>query len=396
MTLGALIGAYQEGEGGALAALTPLAGRTLVEYQARCAAAAGASPIVILVETVPIALAAAFERLRAEGVNVVPVSDGNEAAARFEPHSLILQMADGMAPAFALVERLAGAGEAVVATVPDDSEHEHFERIDNDRRWAGLAVAQAGTLSSTASMLGDWDLQSTLLRRTIQAGALPIAVGAGLTPFLANSGGGDAQQFDRKLLIASRRARRDWPSRFVFPPIEEFATERLMHSPVRPSWLVIAALAMIVAAAVCFSQGWAWPALVLLLLASPLELVAERLGQLRLQPLASASLARRLLWPASGVALIALGWWEAVHGSGWGALVAALGAAAFGEAQRNEAAGPNPPPFETWLFSWRSATLVALPFAALGAWDVLLAALAVYAMASFFLVQHWVHRPNRD
>ena len=245
-------------------------------------------------------------------------------------------------------------------------------------------------------MLGDWDLQSTLLRRTIQAGALPIAVGAGLTPFLANSGGGDAQQFDRKLLIASRRARRDWPSRFVFPPIEEFATERLMHSPVRPSWLVIAALAMIVAAAVCFSQGWAWPALVLLLLASPLELVAERLGQLRLQPLASASLARRLLWPASGVALIALGWWEAVHGSGWGALVAALGAAAFGEAQRNEAAGPNPPPFETWLFSWRSATLVALPFAALGAWDVLLAALAVYAMASFFLVQHWVHRPNRD
>ena len=39
MALGALIGAYQEDDAGALRALLPLAGRTLLEYQARCAAA---------------------------------------------------------------------------------------------------------------------------------------------------------------------------------------------------------------------------------------------------------------------------------------------------------------------------------------------------------------------
>ena len=49
MALGALISAYQEDDQGVLRALFPLAGRTLIEYQARCAAAAGAAPIIVLV-----------------------------------------------------------------------------------------------------------------------------------------------------------------------------------------------------------------------------------------------------------------------------------------------------------------------------------------------------------
>ena len=98
MGLGALIGAYQEDDRGELRALLPLAGRTLFEYQARCADAAGASPIVVLVERVPVALQEAFARLRQEGVTVVPVSDGNEAASRFEAGTLILELAYGIAP----------------------------------------------------------------------------------------------------------------------------------------------------------------------------------------------------------------------------------------------------------------------------------------------------------
>src|SRR3982751_5325952 len=48
MALGALIGAYQEDDVGGLRALLPLAGRTLIEYQARCLAAAGAAPLIVL------------------------------------------------------------------------------------------------------------------------------------------------------------------------------------------------------------------------------------------------------------------------------------------------------------------------------------------------------------
>jgi hypothetical protein len=394
MALGALIGAYQEDDAGGLKALSPLAGRTLVEYQARCAAAAGAAPIVVLVERVPPALAAAFERLRAEGVAAIPVSDGIEAAARFEPGMPILQMADGIAPAMTLVQRVVEADEPAVATVPDDQPHELFERIDNERRWAGLALVDANTLSSTAAMLGDWDLQSTLLRRTIQAGALFIPAGGGVTPFLVHSGA-EPQAFDRHLIQASRRIRRDWPSRYLLPLPEEFATEQLMGTPVRPAWLIAAALILMLAAAVAFVLSWPLAAIALLLLASPLDLIAERLAILRLRPLPAGLLTRRLLWPAAGLALLAIGWFEARDGSGWGAAVLALAAAAFAEAARVEARGRDLPG-ETWLFGLRPAIFLTVPFALGGWWTAALAVLAVYAAGSFFLVQNRVHGAARD
>ena len=98
MAVGGLIGAYQEDDNGALHALLPLAGRTLVEYQVRCLAAAGAAPIVIVVERVPQALQDVFERLRLDSLSVFPVSDLNEALSRFKSGSSILLIGDGVAP----------------------------------------------------------------------------------------------------------------------------------------------------------------------------------------------------------------------------------------------------------------------------------------------------------
>ena len=179
MAVGALIGAYQENDLGELRALLPLAGRTLIEYQARCVAAAGAAPIVVLVERVPPALHEALERLRADGLSVIPVSDGNEAASRFEAGSLILLVGDGVAAPAELLAQLAEEPEPAVATVPDDEPHEGYERIDATSRWAGVALVDGRTLGATAAMLGDWDLQSTLLRRALQDGALRVRVSAG-------------------------------------------------------------------------------------------------------------------------------------------------------------------------------------------------------------------------
>src|SRR5689334_23353880 len=181
MALGALIGAYQEDDSGGLRALLPLAGRTLLEYQVRCVSAAGAAPVVVVVERVPQALQDAFERLRLDGIGVFPVSDVEEAVSRFEAGATILLIGDGVAPTADLVARLAEESEPVVVTVPDDEAHEAFERIDGESRWAGVAVVDAHLLGSTAAMLGDWDLQSTLLRRAIQEGALRLPAGEGAT-----------------------------------------------------------------------------------------------------------------------------------------------------------------------------------------------------------------------
>ena len=392
MALGALIGAYQEDDGGALRALLPLAGRTLIEYQARCAAAAGASPIVVMVEKVPVALQEAFDRLRGESILVIAVSDGNEAASRFEAGTRILEIADGVAPDIGDLNRLIELDEPAIATFPDDEEHADYERIDSVSRWAGIALIDVATLGSTAAMLGDWDLQSTLLRRAVQAGARLVRFdGPGGGPLLANSvealGG-----FEKRLLVASRGARRDLVSRYLLPVLEEFATEQLMETRARPEWLVGGALALTLAAAFSFTRGWLWPALAMLLLSTPLDLVAARLATLRLRPLPRTLWTKRALWPAAGGALVALGWWNARHGDGgWGAMVAALAAVGFAQALRIERGGEELP-FQHWLFARRTAIVAALPFAALGWWNALLASLALYAAGSFFTVQHVRHR----
>lgn len=396
MALGALIGAYQEDDSGSLRALLPLAGRTLIEYQLRCLSTVGASPLVVMVERVPLALNEAFERLRAEGINVTPVSDGHEAASRFEAGAELILLSDGVVPDMADLAALAEDSAPLILTVPDDGNHDNYERIDASHRWSGLALVETSLVGATAAMLGDWDLQSTLLRRSIQAGAkqIPAASGDGRGPFLAESSEQMAG-FERRLIVSSRSTREDAVGRFALPIVEEAATERLMETGVRPAWLVQFAVAMLLGAAFCFSRGWAPAAVGLIVLATPLDLIAQRLGNLRLKPLAPKMLSRRLLWPAAGLALLALGWFEARHGSGWGAMMAALMGAAFAEAMRIERKGKTIPSGE-WLLSWRNAAWLAIPFAIGGWWSVYLGLIAFYAAGSFFLAQHYRHSVERD
>ena len=392
MAVGGLIAAYQEDDSGSLHALLPLAGRTLLEYQVRCSAAAGAAPIVVVVERVPQALQDAFERLRLDGLNVFPVSDINEAVSRFEAGSMILMIGDGIAPPADLVTTIAEQPEPAVATVADDEAHEMFERIDGHSRWAGVALVDAKLLGSTAAILGDWDLQSTLLRRTLQEGALRLPVdGDGGEPLLVESAE-DLQDFQRKLLAGSRGARPDWVSRYILPPVEEFATERLMETAIRPAWLIWGALALTLVGAFCFVRGWLGAGLVCLGISTPLDLIASRLAILRLKPLPARMLSRLALWPAAGIALLALGWWEMRHVSGWGALVTAAAAIAFAEAARIERTAM--PDGELWLFSRRSAIALAVPFALAGAWTSYIVVLLLYAAVTFFIIQNVRHQPS--
>ncbi|MFP5329508.1 MAG: NTP transferase domain-containing protein [Alphaproteobacteria bacterium] len=391
MAIGALIAAYMEDESGSLRALLPMAGRTLLEYQVRCAAAAGAAPIVVVVDRIPIALNQVLERLQQDGLPVVTVGDAAEAASRFEAGEMVLLVADGVAPTSDLLAGLAEEEEAVVVTVPDDEGHQRFERIDALSRWSGVALIESQSIGATAAMLGDWDLQSTLLRRSLQAGArtVPVAPGAG-EPLLAQKAD-DLAGLERHLIAASRGSRRDWASRFVLPLVEEFATERLLETRVNAPTLVQLALLLTLGSAVAFASGWLVTGLALLILSTPLDLIARRLAALRLKPMPGRSLSRRLLWPAAGLALAGLGWWQAGHGGGWGALFAALTALAFAEAARVER-GRLDVPGGIWLFSRRNAILAAVPFALFGAWTAYLVAAALYAAASFFFLQHVNHR----
>jgi len=393
MAVGALIGAYQEDDSGGLRALLPLAGRTLIEYQVRCAFASGAGPIVVVVERVPQALQDAFERLRLDGIGVFPVSDINEAVSRFEAGSMILLIGDGIAPPINSVTAIADEPEPAVATVPDDELHEAYERIDGESRWAGVALVDAHLLGSTAAMLGDWDLQSTLLRRAIQEGARRIALARDSGEPLLVQSADQLADFQRNLVHASRGERHDWASRYLLPLVEDFATEQLMETPVRPAWLVWAALGLTLGAAICFTRGWLGAGLVLLVVSAPLDLIGARLAILRLKPFSVRMWSRLALWPAAGVALLAIGLWEMRHGTGWGALVTAAAASAFAEAGRIEKSA-MPAGGDQWLFSRRNGIFLAVPFAIAGVWTAYLVALLAYAALSFFIVQRVRHLPS--
>ncbi|MDP8913996.1 MAG: hypothetical protein M3N39_10530, partial [Pseudomonadota bacterium] len=178
MSLAALIAAYHEADEpqGALRATLPLAGRTVVERQARLAASCGADPIIILVERIPPALLAAIDRVRAEGISVAVARSAAEAAEAVDPGDRLLLMADGLVADESHIARLTGAGGPALLTLPDQGEDDRYERIDAESLWAGLALVEGSMLGRTAVMLGEWDLQSTLLRQAVQSGARQLAL----------------------------------------------------------------------------------------------------------------------------------------------------------------------------------------------------------------------------
>lgn len=388
MALAALIAAYHEsGEAGHLRATLPLAGRTVIERQARLAASAGANPVVIFVERMPAALTAAIERLRRDRVPVKIVRTPEEAADAVDPFDRLLLVADGaIIPAAQHVKLAAREGPAVL-TVPDGGYGELYERIDADSRWAGLAAIDGALLRETANMLRDWDLQSTLLRRTLQAGAghLP-ADGAAAVAILDRDA--DLDELERRIIAGADAGNRSWVD-FALAPVERAATLVLIGSPISPQLVGFAAALLTALAAASFYVGWYWIGLFKLLAATPLEGIATRLARLRMQTGVRQSWWVYLVPLFAGAALVILSY-GLVPRYGWGMVLLAFVTLAFLAALAVETEGEE---IEgaVLLAERKGMIWLILPFAIFGLWNAALALLFAYAAASFFWAQQQVH-----
>lgn len=393
MTLAALICAYHDSSepGGTLRATLPLAGRSLIERQARIAADAGARPIIVAVERQPPELSAALERLRREGLDILIARSAGEAAKAVQASDSILLMADGLLPDEVQAQRIAAQGGAALLAVPDVRFDDRFERIDADSRWGGLALIDGQTLKHTAAMLQDWDLQSTLLRRALQGGArlVGLAGDPATADLIVAERASDLRALESRILDNASAYQSDWVSRYLLAPLEHAATRRLMPTAVTPGQLAFAALALSALSALGFSRGWLWPGLALFLIATPLSGISERLARLRFDGRPADGWLRRLAPFVSAAALLALGI-ALMPLNGWGSLALALTAIAFVVALAGE--GPTQlirgGPF---LAEPKGMGWLMLPFAAAGQWAAGLGALAAYAAASFFWAQKQVH-----
>lgn len=395
MGLAALICAYRDAADapGGLRATLPLAGRTLVERQVRLAAAAGASPVVILVERLPAELAAAIDRMRSEGVGVIVARSAEDAADAVPEEDALLLFADGMLAQHGQVMRFAATRGPALLTVHAAGLDDRFERIDSETRWAGLALLDGNLLRRTAAKLQDWDLQSTILRRAVQEGARQVAVRGDQhdPPLVVAEQARDLAAAHAGIIAEAGTGRDDWPSRYLLSPLEVSASRALMASNVTPGWLYIGVGVLTALGAVLFLQGWLLVGLAMLLIATPLDGIAERLASMRLQPSGEGSLPDRALpWLSAG-ALGALAW-SLSETRGWGSIAVAATTIAFLVALRLETKGRRLPE-RTFFAERKGMSWLMLPFAATGAWISGLAALAAYAAGSFFWAQREVHRP---
>ena len=143
-----------------------------------------------------------------------------------------------------------------------------------------------------------------------------------------------------------------------------------METRVGPLWLIWAALVLTLGGAFCFTRGWLGAGLALLVAVDAAgSCGAGGSAMLRLRPLADAADQPRGSLARSGLALIALGWWETRHGSGWGAMLAAIVACAFAEAARIEKRASQRMPIPGSCSRDEMRSLRAVPFAPCGCLD---------------------------
>jgi hypothetical protein len=392
MSLAALICAYQDAEPpeDGLRATLPLAGRTLVERQARIAASAGASPVLLFVERVPPELLVAVERLRNEGLPVALARTVADAAAAIPPDARLLLVGDGFISDDAHVSRLLGEGMGLL-TIPDVGVDERYERIDAHSRWAGLALVNAQLLKQTAAMIQDWDLQSTLLRRAVQGGIRQFSVRGEMSDAHLSIVGkrADLAEIEKHILERAVARRDSWVSRYLLAPAEQAATRLLMPTPVTSDWLRMLALFLSCLGAFLFARGWLWTPGIMLLLSTPLDDIGDRLASLRMQTSNDGSWWSHLLPAAAGVALLTLAYAMAAL-FGWGCLPLAVATLAFAvalwlELDDVEVEG------QIFLAERKGMIWLMVPFALTGNWLAGLFGLTLYAGGSFFWAQYQVH-----
>lgn len=400
MALAALISAYHSDASGALRATLPLVGGTLIEHQVRQAATAGAAHIVVLVERLPAALTAAIDALRRDGIAVDIARSVADAADRVHPDERLLVIADGCVVGQATADRLATTDVPTLLTLSDEPGRDAFERIDADTRWAGMALVDGARLRATVAMLGDWDLELTLLRRTVQEGAARLSVFATETsatpaglPIIAESAGALAD-LEKHLVAASRRQGPTWPKRYLFAPIEKPAVHLLLKHVPEPDWIAALSAMLAVIAVPLAAAGWYWAALVALLLSGPVAAIAERLAAVRLSAVrrrklfdtarALAAAGTLLAFSRSLAGQVGWGWWVLA----W-ATIAAMLALKVEQGMAARVTGRAGP---IWLASLDGMIWGFLPFALAGHWQAGIVALTGYAGLSFAFIQRRLAR----
>jgi hypothetical protein len=390
MLTGLIIACEEAGEGSGLRAELPVAGQAVLEHQARLLGKLGAERVIVIAGDLAHEMTGAVGRIRRDGIALDIVHEVADLAHRVRPDERLILLGDGVMADAGAAERLAGATAPAILVLPDLPETRDWELIDATSRWAGMLLADGELLRRTARMLGDWDLQSTLLRNAIQAGAERVMLSA--SPMLALvRDPSTALAVEQAISRGAARRHSGLLDRFVFDPIARAVAPRVMAAMIDPAWVRAGAVALLGMAALVFLAGWRWPGLILALLSGPVDTLGRHLASLTMRARRERGRWTQYRSLAGALALLALGY--NLREFGWGTL--ALGAATIGfmtASSEHERLIARPSPRPLWLAEPDALIWLMLPFALAGWWPAGLAALALFACGSLFALQRLTRR----
>jgi len=287
------------------------AAQTLVEYQARQAAAVGVRDLFILVEAVTPQLSRLVDRLISDGIHVHLIRDMATLVRQLPRESDVLLFADGAVVDQRHVDELAEAGGNALLVVDDDAATAHMERVDGHHRWGGVARLSPRTLFNTLDLIGDWDLVLTLLRATVQSDARRILIPQNdvLEGRVALVDRQETADLVAKSLMAPGKTGdgQAGAERYVMGPLVQLAGLRLLRLQMPPRQGHLAAAGLALFGLALLIPGWSLAALLLFALALAANLVADHVSAIG--RMSASGIAFRLMPEGlvlAGIALIGI------------------------------------------------------------------------------------------
>jgi hypothetical protein len=365
---------------GTLVATLPFGGMTLLEYQVRMLAGAGAEQVLVAVGKMTPALIAAVNRAAKRDLAIDIVRSAEEAADKVSGAGRVLVLADGLVTTDPVIDKMAQDGREALLVTDDAESAAAIERLDMRDCWAGIARISVPQLQQIAHMPEDYDVQSALLRVAAQGGAEHVALPASWLRgghAVERSAEGLAQRNTGVLAILTER-RTGWADRWVFTRIARAVLPELVSRNV-PAWGLLAGAGVLgIGALGAIAAGWAGTGLVASLLATAGLATGAAMAGLR----GEEGRAQRLEWVIFALfATVALlgGWVGRFAIGSWTPLVLAAVAVA---AQLLVERAPSRP--RRWWASPSAHLLLLTPFALAGLlpWGLGLSALYAFGTLS--------------
>jgi hypothetical protein len=311
-----------------LAAMLPFVGQTLLEYQVRLARACGGGHIVVLVEQLPAAMIALFDRLRADGIDVDVAREPRDAADRIHPEEQVLLLAPGCVGSRRLVEALITRAQPTLVTLPDQPSYDAFERIDSTDRWGGLALLSGQSIRETAAMLGDWSISSTLMRSALQSGAARWQLEQ-LDGLAVVTDATQAEAVSARIVRDFGDSEQSLFADFVTQPLAKLLVPHLLKWTVPVDLLAAMPLVLAGGALLLGLLGWFATGFALLCVAALADGIAATLFAVAMRSNASMNIYKRAASFAFYMLLLLLGWAVSHSVNDWAPLLLAVWASSI-------------------------------------------------------------------